>query len=71
MDQENKGKVKHVSDKGFGFLTIEGRGNDLFFHAKSLIDVDFASLQIDDMVSFEGIKDSSRGEVAVGVRLVK
>ena len=31
-----KGTVKKVTDKGFGFIAIEGAEKDIFFHENSL-----------------------------------
>jgi len=63
-----EGKIKNlVTDKNFGFIAVEGRENDLFFHANSLVPgLAFADLKVGDMVSFDEA-DSPKGPNAVNV----
>ena len=58
-----------VSDKGFGFLTVEGRPKDLFFHV-SAFKGDFKDLVEGQAVSFEDIVNNGKGDSAIGVELV-
>lgn len=58
---------KLVSDKGFGFIAVEGMEKDLFFHSKALVDVQFTELNEGDTVSFE-VEDSPKGKNAVNVK---
>lgn len=58
---------KLISDKGFGFITVEGQEKDLFFHSKSLVGVAFADLHEGDQLSFE-VEDSPKGPNAVNVQ---
>ncbi len=61
------GTIKRlVADKGFGFITPEGQGADVFFHSSALADVSFAELREGDAVSFE-IEQSEKGPRAVNV----
>lgn len=64
------GTIKNlVTDKNFGFITVEGREKDLFFHANSLVPgLAFTDLKIGDRVSFEEA-DSPKGPNAVNVAL--
>ena len=55
-----------VSEKGFGFITVEGEEKDLFFHSNSLVSVRYEELQKGDRVSFEKT-DSPKGPNAVNV----
>ncbi len=55
-----------VSEKGFGFITPEDGGKDVFFHSTELLGVQFDSLKVGDAVSFE-ITDSPKGPKASGV----
>ncbi|MBX4201193.1 cold shock domain-containing protein [Candidatus Parcubacteria bacterium] len=66
-----EGKIKNlVQDKNFGFIKVEGREKDLFFHANSLVPgVNFMDLKVGDMVSFDEA-DSPKGPNAVNVALV-
>ncbi len=58
---------KLVSDKGFGFIAVEGMEKDLFFHSKALVDVQFTELNEGDTLSFE-VEDSPKGKNAVNVK---
>ncbi len=63
-----EGTIKNlVTDKNFGFIAVEGREKDLFFHANSLVPgVSFTDLQVGDKVSFDEA-DSPKGPNAVNV----
>ena len=63
------GTIKKLTDKNFGFITRDEGGNDLFFHANSLADVDFSALQEGDKVEFE-IIDTPKGQAADKVKKV-
>lgn len=58
-----------VSEKGFGFITIEGEEKDLFFHKNELKGVTFEELKVGDKVSFEK-GESPKGPNAVNVTRV-
>ncbi|MAG28913.1 cold-shock protein [bacterium] len=58
--------TKLISDKNFGFIKREGEDKDLFFHANELVDVDFASLNEGDNLTFE-VEDGEKGPNAVKV----
>ncbi len=63
-----KGIIKKiVAEKGFGFITPEGEGKDLFFHSNSLVGVSFAELKEGDSLSFE-VEESTKGMNAVNVQ---
>ena len=61
------GVIKKKTDKGFGFITVEGPEKDLFFHSKSLVDVTFDELKEGDNVSFD-VEDSPKGKNATNVK---
>jgi cold shock protein len=61
------GVIKKKTDKGFGFITVEGQDKDLFFHSNSLVDVTFDELKEGDKVTFE-ITDSQKGPNATNVK---
>lgn len=61
------GVIKKKTDKGFGFITVEGQEKDLFFHSKSLVGVSFDELNEGDTVSFD-VEDSPKGPNAVNVQ---
>lgn len=65
----NEGKIVFLG-KGFGFLNIEDREKDLFFHAKGLCKgLDFSTLQVGDTVYYKDVVNTEKGSAAVGVEL--
>ncbi|HYF29035.1 MAG TPA: cold shock domain-containing protein [Candidatus Paceibacterota bacterium] len=64
-----QGTIAGLTDKGFGFIKIEGAAKDLFFHSNELVDVQFDSLQVGDTVSFE-IGEGPKGAHATNVRKI-
>jgi CspA family cold shock protein len=61
-----EGTIKTLTEKGFGFITIEGEEKDLFFHGNELQGVSYTELKVGDKVSFEKA-DSPKGPNAVKV----
>ena len=61
-----EGTIVGLTDKGFGFIKVEGMEKDLFFHSKELVGVEFDSLVVGDRVSFE-IGSDDRGQHAAKV----
>ena len=61
------GTIKRLTDKGFGFIAIEGEEKDLFFHTSALVGVTFDELAEGDVVSFE-TEDSDKGPRATNVQ---
>jgi len=61
------GVIKKKTDKGFGFITVEGQDKDLFFHSNSLVDVTFDELKEGDTVTFD-IEESPKGPNATNVK---
>ncbi len=62
-----KGIIKKITDKGFGFISSEGLGKDVFFHSNSLVGVTFDELREGDAVTFE-TEESQKGLNAVNVQ---
>lgn len=54
------GTVKKKTDRGFGFISIEGSDKDLFFHSSALVDVSFDALQEGATVTFD-VEDGENG----------
>lgn len=63
------GIIKALTDKGFGFINVEGQEKDLFFHSNSLVDVQFNELREGDTVSFE-TEMSPKGMNAINVHRI-
>jgi CspA family cold shock protein len=61
------GVIKKIMDKGFGFISPQEGGKDIFFHSNSLVGVQFDELREGDAVSFE-TEDTEKGKNAVNVQ---
>jgi cold shock protein len=61
------GTIKRLTDKGFGFIAVEGEEKDLFFHSSALVDVEYDELREGDAVTFE-TEDSDKGPRATDVQ---
>ncbi len=59
-------KIKTLTDKGFGFLEMGEGKKDLFFHAKSLKNTTYDSLQVGDEMEFD-VEQGDKGPMAVNV----
>ncbi|UPA22863.1 cold shock domain-containing protein [Candidatus Peribacteria bacterium] len=56
---------KKMDDKGFGFIAVEGGGEDLFYHM-SATNGQFESMSEGTPVSFD-VEDSPKGKRAINV----
>jgi len=63
------GTIARLTDKGFGFIKIDGAAKDLFFHSNELVGVSFDSLREGDTMSFE-VAESPKGPNAIKVSKV-
>jgi len=61
------GVIKKKTDKGFGFITVEGQDKDLFFHSNSLVGLTFEEIQEGDAVTFDS-EQSPKGPNAVNIQ---
>lgn len=64
------GKVKTLTDKGFGFITVAGQKKDMFFHSKQLQNVHYADLKEGDELEFE-TADGDKGPYATNIYLAE
>jgi CspA family cold shock protein len=60
------GTIAKLTDKGFGFIKIEGQEKNLFFHSNELVGVSFDSLNEGDTLTFE-VAQSPKGPNAVKI----
>lgn len=58
-----------MTDRGFGFIAVEGQEKDLFFHSKALVGVTYNELREGDAVTFE-TERTEKGMNAVNVKRV-
>lgn len=64
-----EGTIARLTDKGFGFIKVDGQEKDLFFHSNELDGVSFDELREGDKVTFE-VADSPKGPNAIKVSRV-
>lgn len=60
------GTIARLTDKGFGFISVEGMGKDVFFHSNELQGVSFDELREGDKLTFE-VAESPKGQNAIKV----
>ena len=61
------GTINKLTDKGFGFISVEGQEKGIFFHSNSLVGVQYNELHEGDNVTFE-TEDSPKGINAINVQ---
>jgi CspA family cold shock protein len=61
------GTIKSKTEKGFGFINVEGEEKELFFHSNDLVGVTFEELNVGDSVTFE-VAQSEKGPNAQNVQ---
>ena len=65
------GTVKTVTDRGFGFIEMEGSDRDIFYHEKNLEgDLAVRKLKVGDKVTFE-VAESPKGKNATDIKLAE
>jgi CspA family cold shock protein len=64
-----EGTIARLTDRGFGFIKMEGADKDLFFHSKDLVGVAFDDLREGEKVTFE-VTQSEKGPNATKVSRV-
>jgi len=65
-----EGKIKRLTDRGFGFIEYDDSDEDLFFHSNELQGVEYNDLKEGDKVEFE-IAEGPKGPNAVKVSKVE
>jgi len=61
-----RGTIKRLTDRGFGFIGREGEEKDLFFHSNELQGIEFNDLKEGDEVTFD-VTESPKGLNATNV----
>ncbi|ARO99256.1 TPA: cold-shock protein [Vibrio parahaemolyticus] len=70
MSNKSTGSVKWFNEsKGFGFITPDNGGSDLFVHFKSIVSEGFKTLSEGQKVSFV-VEQGNKGPQADNVTLV-
>lgn len=59
--------ARTVGDRGFGFITPDDGSKDVFFHARSLVDVEFDDIREGDKVTFD-LENGPKGPAAANVQ---
>lgn len=63
------GTIKTIRDRGFGFITPDDGGEDIFFHVTGLVDVTLDELRPGDRVTYTTEPDTrGKGSRAADVR---
>lgn len=57
-----------VEGKPFGFIGVEGREKDVFFHKENVTGVPFEELKAGDTVTFDIDESGPKGPAAVNVQ---
>lgn len=65
-----EGKIKTLTDKGFGFISMGQGKKDLFFHARNLQGISYEELRAGDLLRFD-VEEGDKGPYAVNVELVE
>lgn len=66
MPNMQQGTIARLTDKGFGFIKIDGQEKDLFFHSNEVVGTTFDALREGDQVSFE-VGEGPKGPNALKV----
>lgn len=61
-----QGTIARLTDRGFGFIKVEGMEKDVFFHSKEVVGTTFDELREGDKVTFQ-LAESPKGPNAVQV----
>jgi CspA family cold shock protein len=63
-----RGTIKRITDKGFGFIAPEGSGNDMFFHSSAVEGAQFNDLREGQKVTYN-VGQGPKGPRAENVQL--
>jgi CspA family cold shock protein len=61
------GTIARLTDRGFGFIKPAEGDKDVFFHARSLVDVMYDDLREGEAVTFD-LEEGPKGPAAINVK---
>lgn len=61
------GTIARLTDRGFGFIKPDQGDKDVFFHARSLVDIMYDDLREGEAVTFE-VEEGPKGPSAINVK---
>ncbi|OGG41440.1 cold-shock protein [Candidatus Kaiserbacteria bacterium RIFCSPHIGHO2_01_FULL_46_22] len=61
------GTIARLTDRGFGFVKPDQGDKDVFFHARSLVDVMYDDLREGEAVTFD-VEEGPKGPSAINVK---
>jgi CspA family cold shock protein len=64
------GTIKVLTDKGYGFISVEGQEKDIFLFHANLVDVTFDELNVGETVEFE-VESTEKGPQAINIKRVE
>lgn len=64
------GTIARLTDKGFGFIKPNEGGDDVFFHARQVMDVMYEDLKEGEAVSYEVVEGRDGRSAAENVKRV-
>ncbi len=62
-----QGTIAGINEKGFGFIKVEGRQGDVFFHNSDLLNARIDDLRVGDTLEFEIVTGDNGKEKAANV----
>lgn len=64
-----KGMINYINPRGYGFISVEGITEGVFFHGRDLREIEFKDIFIGARVTIDRIEDGRKGSTAREVRL--
>lgn len=61
------GTIARLTDRGFGFIKPDQGDKDVFFHARSLVEVMYDDLREGEAVTFD-VEEGPKGPSAINVK---
>lgn len=61
------GTIARLTDRGFGFIKPDQGDKDVFFHARSLVEVMYDDLREGEAVTFD-VEEGPKGPAAINVK---